>query len=147
MAKIAEAAEIAIDNRGRMDKMGHPEIPDVTQSISHATCSIAMDLNATAIITVTISGFTAGMVANYKPDCRIIAGTISEKVCRQMNLLWGVTPIHLEEAQSENELFRNALAASKKAGYIKKGDIVVVTAGLPLGMSGTTNMIRVVEVK
>ena len=87
------------------------------------------------------------MVANYKPDCRIIAGTISEKVCRQMNLLWGVTPIHLEEAQSENELFRNALAASKKAGYIKKGDIVVVTAGLPLGMSGTTNMIRVVEVK
>ena len=147
MAKIAEAAEIAIDNRGRMDKMGHPEIPDVTQSISHATCSIAMDLNAKAIITVTISGFTAGMVANYKPDCRIIAGTISEKVCRQMNLLWGVTPIHLEEAQSENELFRNALAASKKAGYIKKGDIVVVTAGLPLGMSGTTNMIRVVEVK
>jgi len=147
MAKIAEAAEIAIDNRGRMDKMGHPEIPDVTQSISHATCSIAMDLNAAAIITVTISGFTAGMVANYKPDCRIIAGTISEKVARQMNLLWGVTPIHLEEAQSENELFRNALAASKKAGYINKGDIVVVTAGLPLGMSGTTNMIRVVEVK
>ena len=147
MARIAETAEIAIDNRGRMDKMGHPEIPDVTQSISHATCSIAMDLKAAAIITVTLSGFTAAMVANYKPDCQIIACTISEKVSRQMNLLWGVAPIHLEEAQSESELFRNAIAASKKAGYIKKGDIVVVTAGLPLGMSGTTNMIRVVEVK
>ncbi len=147
MARIAETAEIAIDNRGRMDKMGHPEIPDVTQSISHATCSIAMDLKAAAIITVTISGFTAAMVANYKPDCQIIACTISEKVSRQMNLLWGVAPIHLEEAQSESELFRNAIATAKKAGYIKKGDIVVVTAGLPLGMSGTTNMIRVVEVK
>ena len=64
-----------------------------------------------------------------------------------MNLLWGVTPINLEEAQSEPELFRNAIASAKKAGYIKKGDIVVITAGLPLGMSGTTNMIRVVEVK
>ena len=147
MARIAEIAEIAVDNRGRMDKMGHPEVPDVTQSISHATCSIAMDLKAAAIITVTISGSTASMVANYKPDCQIIACTISEKVSRQLNLLWGVTPIHLDEAQSESELFRSAIAAAKKAGYIKKGDIVVVTAGLPLGMSGTTNMIRVVEVR
>ena len=147
MARIAETAEIAVDNRGRMDKMGHPEVPDVTQSISHATCSIAMDLKAAAIITVTISGSTASMVANYKPDCQIIACTISEKVSRQLNLLWGVTPIHLDEAQSESELFRSAIAAAKKAGYIKKGDIVVVTAGLPLGMSGTTNMIRVVEVR
>ena len=147
MARIAETAEIAVDNRGRMDKMGHPEVPDVTQTISHATCSIAMDLKAAAIITVTISGSTASMVANYKPDCQIIACTISEKVSRQLNLLWGVTPIHLDEAQSESELFRSAIAAAKKAGYIKKGDIVVVTAGLPLGMSGTTNMIRVVEVR
>ncbi len=147
MARIAEAAEIAIDNRGRMDKMGHPEVQDITQSISYATSSIAMDLKAAAIITVTISGFTASKVSNYKPDCQIIAGTISPRVCRQMNLLWGVTPILLEEAQSESELFRNAIASAKKAGYIKKGDIVVVTAGLPLGMSGTTNMIRVVEVR
>ncbi len=147
MARIAETAEIAVDNRSRMDKMGHPEIADVTQSISHATCSIAMDLNAAAIITVTISGGTAAMVANYKPDCQIIACTISEKVSRQLNLLWGVTPIHLDEAQSETELFRNAIMAAKKAGYVKKGDIAVLTAGLPLGMSGTTNMIRVVEVK
>ena len=147
MARIAETTENAIDNRGRMDKMGHPEVPDVTQSISYATSSIAMDLKAAAIITVTISGLTAAMVAHYKPDCQIIAGTISSRVSRQMNLLWGVTPIHLEEAQSEPELFRNAIASAKKAGYIKKGDIVVITAGLPLGMSGTTNMIRVVEVK
>ena len=147
MARIAETAEIAIDNRGRMDKMGHPNVADITQSISHATCSIAMDLKAAAIITVTISGFTAAKVANYKPDCQIIACTISPRVCRQMNLLWGVTPVLLKEAQSESELFRNSIASAKKAGYIKKGDIVVVTAGLPLGMSGTTNMTRVVEVR
>lgn len=147
MARIAEEAEIAIDNRGRMDKMGHPEAADVTQSISYATCAIAMDLRAAAIITVTISGFTAGKVARYKPDCRIIAATISEKVCRQMNLLWGVTPILLKKAESEEELFENAIAESRKSGYIKEGDIAVTTAGLPLGISGNTNMIKVVEVK
>jgi len=146
MAKIAEYAEIDIDHRARMDKLGHPANADVTQSISYGTCSIAMDLKAAAIITVTISGFTAGKLANYKPDCRIIACTISAKVCRQMNLLWGVTPLLLRKADTEAELFKNAIAEAKKTGNIKTGDLVVVTAGLPLGVSGNTNMIRVVEV-
>jgi len=94
-----------------------------------------------------MSGFTAGKVANYKPDCRIIACTVSESVCRQMNLLWGVTPVLLKKAENQTELFRNAVAEAKNAGYINKGDFVVITAGLPLGVSGTTNMIRVIEVE
>lgn len=147
MARIAECAEIDINNRARMDKLGHPIACDITQSISHGTCSIAMDLKAAAIITVTISGFTAGKVANYKPDCQIIACTISDRVCRHMNLLWGVTPLLLNKAESEAELFTNAVAEAKDTGYIKKGDLVVITAGLPLGISGTTNMIRVIEVE
>jgi len=146
MARIAESAEEDIDNRARMDKKGHPVSPDITQSISYGTCSIAMDVKAAAIITVTMSGFTAEKVANYKPDCQIIAGAVSEKICRQMNLLWGVTPILLKKEENQAELFRNAVAQAKNAGYINKGDMVVITAGLPLGISGNTNMIRVIEV-
>lgn len=147
MAKIAEYAEIDMDNRAGMDRLGHPKGFDVTQSISYGTCTIAMDLHAAAIITVTISGFTAAKLANYKPDCQIVACTISDRVCRQMNLLWGVTPLLLKKAESEDELFRSAIEETKKAGYIKAGDLVVVTAGLPLGVSGNTNMIKVVEVE
>lgn len=147
MAKIAESTEKNINNRARMDKLGHPKTANITQSISHATASIAMDLKAAAIITVTITGFTAEKVANYKPDCQIIGCAISDNVCRQMNLIWGVKPLLLQRAKSEEELFDRAVNRAKEAGYIKKGDRVVITAGLPLGIAGNTNMIRVIEVE
>ena len=106
----------------------------------------AMDLKAAAIITVTISGFTAGMIARYKPGCPVIACSVSPRVCRQLSLLWGVTPLWIARESSTDDLFEVAVAAAEKAGYIKKGDVVVLTAGVPLGVSGNTNMIRVVEV-
>ena len=105
-----------------------------------------MDLQAAAIITVTISGFTAGMIAKYKPQCPIIACSVSPGICRQLNLYWGVTPVWIKRENCAEDLFEKAVHAAEEAGYIKKGDRVVLTAGVPLGVSGNTNMIRVVEV-
>ncbi len=146
MSRIAERTEADIDYDGRMKNRAFSGNPDVTTAISHATCMTAMDLKAAAIITVTISGFTAGMIARYKPGCPVIACSVSPRVCRQLSLLWGVTPLWIARESVADDLFEVAIAAAEKAGYIKKGDVVVLTAGVPLGVSGNTNMIRVVEV-
>lgn len=146
MARIAERTERDIDYTSRMKKRTSGITPDVTTAISHATCTTASDLNAAAIITVTISGFTAGMISRYKPNCPIIACTVKPKVCRQLNLSWGVVPILIEKEEEADNLFEEATQAVQKAGFIKNGDVAVLTAGVPLGISGRTNMIRVIEV-
>lgn len=146
MAKIAERTEKDINYNERLKKRENIIDYDITTAISHATCTTAKDLNAAAIITVTISGFTAGMISRYKPNCPIIACSVSPKICRQMNLYWGVTPMWIPRENSADDLFEDAVRAAEKEGYIKKGDTVVLTAGVPLGVSGKTNMIRVVEV-
>lgn len=146
MAKIAERTEQDIDYKERMRKRENEDGFDVTTAISHATCTTAIDLKAAAIITVTISGFTAGMIARYKPYCPIIACSVSPRVCRQLALSWGVTPMWIARESTTDDLFEVAVQAAEKAGYIKKGDIVVLTAGVPLGVAGNTNMLRVVEV-
>ena len=146
MAKIAERTEQDINYNERLKKRENITNYDTTTAISHATCTTAKDLNAAAIITVTISGFTAGMISKYKPSCPIIACSVSPKICRQMNLYWGVTPVWIPRENSADDLFDDAVRAAQEAGYIKKGDTVVLTAGVPLGVSGRTNMIRVVEV-
>lgn len=105
-----------------------------------------MDLNASAIITVTMSGFTASMISRYQPSCQVIGCTVDETVYRQLSLLWGVKPLVIERADSAEMLFEAAVEASKKAGLIHEGERVVLTAGVSLGISGKTNMIRVVEV-
>ncbi len=147
MARIAECAEKELNYRGRMDELALKGNPDTTTAISYATCTTAMDLHASAIITVTMSGFTATKVAKYKPSCPIISCSVNSRVCKQLNLLWGCQPLLLPEKDDTEELFDAAVEEAKKAGYIKPGELVVITAGVPLGKSGTTNMIRVVEVK
>ena len=146
MAKIAERTEEDIDYNSRLRRRKDIDDIDTTTAISHATCTTAMDLKAAAIVTVTISGFTAGMIARYKPSCPIIACSVSPRTCRQLNLAWGVTPIWIARESTAEDLFDEAVYAAEKEGYIKKGDKVVLTAGVPLGVSGRTNMIRVVEV-
>ncbi len=146
MAKIAERTEEDIDYNSRLRRRKDIDNIDTTTAISHATCTTAMDLKAAAIVTVTISGFTAGMIARYKPSCPIIACSVSPRTCRQLNLAWGVTPIWIARESTAEDLFDEAVHAVEKEGYIKKGDKVVLTAGVPLGVSGRTNMIRVVEV-
>lgn len=148
MAKIAERAEQDIDYRARMQRIQSivSGKQDITTAISYATCSVATDLKAAAIITVTMSGFTANMIARYKPGCLVIGCTLDEKVCRQLNLLWGVRPIMIRKEQTTDALFEEAVFKSKQAGLIKTGDTVVITAGVPLGVAGKTDMIHVVEV-
>lgn len=145
MARIAERAEEDIDYRARLQRSKSTENIDITTAISYATCTTAMDLKAAAIITVTMSGFTAGMISRYKPDCPIIGCSVNPRVCRQLALTWGVSPILMRKEETPEDLFEEAVCAAKKAGLIQAGDTVVLTAGVPLGVSGKTNMIRVVE--
>ena len=146
MSRIAERTEKAIDYRNRLKKMVAMDKPDITTAISHATCTTAMDLNASAIITVSMSGRTATMISKYKPNCTIIGCSVNPRVCRQLSLSWGVEPLLIEKEETADELFESAAKAAAKAGLVKKGDVVVITAGVPLGVSGNTNMIRVVEI-
>jgi len=145
MARIAERTEQAIDYNGRMRNSSPQNQEDVTTAISYATCTTAMHLNAEAIITVTMSGFTAEMVSRYKPGSRIIGCSVNPRVCRQMALLWGVTPVLMPKEEKAAELFETAKYLAKKQGLIHNGDTVVLTAGMPLGISGRTNMIHVTE--
>lgn len=143
MVRIAVRTEKDIDYRKRFLALERKANPDVTDAISHATCTTAHDLNAKAVVTVTKSGRTARMVSKYRPACDIMACTTYENVCRQLSLSWGVTPILIKEEQDTFELFDNAVKEIENLGYIKTDDLVVITAGVPLGMSGTTNMLKV----
>ncbi len=145
MARIAERTENAIDYDSRMLRSTPRNLDDVTTAISYATCTTSMRLSAQAIITVTMSGFTAGMVSRYKPKCQIVACSVNPRVCRQMALMWGVTPILMSKEETTKELFDEAIYLAKKHGLIENGDTVVLTAGMPLGVSGKTNMIQVME--
>lgn len=143
MVRIAMRTEQDINYWYRFHTRQNPTNPDVTNAISHATCTMSEDLNAAAIITVTKSGHTARNVSKYRPATPIVCGCITEKVYRQMGLCWGIVPILLEEKDNADELFDYAVDATEKAGLISRGDVVIITAGVPLGISGTTNLIKV----
>lgn len=143
MVRIAVRTEQDINYMQRFKQRKTMCNPDVTNAISHATCTMAGDLNAAAIITVSKSGRTARMVSKYRPDCPIVGACLTDKVYRQLALSWGVIPLLIEEKTQAEELFDYAVDAAEEAGLIESGDVVVITAGVPLGISGTTNMIKV----
>lgn len=147
MARIAERTENDIDYRKRFFVRTRKANPDITDAICHATCTTAYDLNARDIVTVTKSGRSARMVARYRPSCGIIACTPTKKVWYQLNLAWGVTPVLLSETDDVFDLFDSALETAKNQGLMQSGDLAVITSGVPIGVSGTTNMIRVQVVK
>lgn len=143
MANIAETTENNINYIDRFKKLDMHERPDVTSAISHATCTTAHDLGAAAIITVSKSGMTSRMLSKYRPECPIISGTPDEKVYRQTNMSWGVCPIMIEEKSSTDDLIDHVISVAQEKKLLKNGDLVVLTAGIPLGISGTTNMMKV----
>lgn len=143
MARIALRTEQDINYQKRFFDYDRKANPDITDAICHATCTTAYDLNAKAIVTVTKSGYSARMISRYRPGSDIIGCTTSEKVCRQLALTWGVMPIMLKEEKDVFDLFNNAILAAEKMGLLQKGDVTVITSGVPIGMSGTTNMIKV----
>ncbi len=143
MRKIAEKAESAVNYWKRFDTEITEISTSVTNAISHATCTTALDLKASAIITVTQSGHTARMVARFRPACPIIATTVNPKVQRQLNLSWGVTPYLVKMATTTDELFDMGIEKALESGFVKNGDLAVITAGVPTGISGTTNTLKV----
>lgn len=143
MARIALCAESDINYAKRFKERESEAAPDVTNAISHATCTSAHDLGAAAILTVTKGGRTAKMISKYRPSCPIICCTTDETVCRQLSLSWGVIPLMIGEAENTDDLFERAVEAGEKAGLLHDGELVVMTAGVPLGVSGTTNLMKV----
>lgn len=143
MVRIALKTEADIDYVKRFNEKGGDIASNVTSAISHATCSTAHDLNAAAVVTVTKSGRTARMISKFRPSCPILGCTTSESVYRHMSLMWGVRPLLMNEKQDSEELFAEALQVAENTGMVNKGELVVITSGLPLGVTGTTNMIKV----
>jgi pyruvate kinase len=143
MVKIAMRAEADIDYKKRFRMQDVCESPDITEAISRATVTTAHDLKAKMILTVTTSGKTARMISRYRPDCQILGCTTDPVVCRQLNMAWGVTPLLIAVEHDTFELFDHAIQAVEEAGYLEDGELAVLTAGVPLGISGTTNIIKV----
>jgi len=146
MAKTASRIEADIDYRTRFQKRAYRPGPSVTNAIAHATVMTAHNLGAVAILTVSLSGATARNVAKFRPLCPILACTPDPVVHRQLKMEWGVTPLLTRKGDDASTLFSHAVTAALEQGYIKKGDIIVLTAGVPAGRPGTTNMIKVHEV-
>lgn len=144
MVRIAEKAEESINYIKRFNARDNSDVAfDVTNAISHATCTTAHDLGAKAIVTVTKGGGTARQLSKFRPLYPIIGCTTQEHVWRQLNLSWGVVPALIDEVSDTDALFERAVDAAEKTGLVKSGDLVVITAGVPLGISGTTNMMKV----
>ncbi len=143
MVRIAERTEQDVDYRKRFYQSSRETDTDITNAICHASCTTALDLNAKAIVTVTKSGTSARMLAKYRPESDIISCATTEKVCRQLSLTWGVTPIVIKEEKEVFNLFDKAIQAAVKLKLLQTGDLTVITSGVPIGVSGTTNMMKV----
>ena len=142
MVKIAVRTESDIPYNQQFS-IGEKEAkPDMTTALSHATCMTAIDLDAKAIITVSKSGHTAKMISKYRPGCQIVGCSPDEQACRQLNLSWGVYPVLIKEEYSMEILFLHATEAAERMGYVEQGDVVVLTAGVPLGKPGNTNLLK-----
>ena len=147
MALIAETTENNIDYKHRFSNNSKSDSNEsIADAIAHATVTTAHDLNAKAIITVTKGGGTARLISKYRPQAMIIGCTTSEKVCRQLNMSWGVTPFVIDEKSNTDELFAVAVETAEKRRLVEAGDIAVITAGVPIGVSGTTNLMKVEKV-
>ena len=146
MDAIAQRTESDINYAKRMRNMANQGRLSIAAATAHAACTTAMDIGADAILTVSKSGTTARLVSRFRPGTTVAALLMDPQVQRQMALYWGVVPLTMPRASSTDELVEFAVQAAEEAALVKQGDLVVVTAGVPVGVSGTTNMIRVRQV-
>ena len=143
MSAIAERTEQeGFHLRGRTMDFNPGKI-SVSDATAHAACLTARDVNAAAIVTVSESGTTARLLSKYRPKQPIIACVMREQVQRQLSLSWGITSLLMGPAHSTDELIEMSTALAEKNGYLHNGELAVVTAGVPVGVSGTTNMIKI----
>lgn len=146
MALIAETTEENINYTARFSSRRMESDRNIAEAIAHATVTTAHDLDAKAIITVSLGGQTARLISKYRPACPIIGCTMSEVVCRQMNMSWGVIPFIIDEKTNTDDLFAAAVEAAEQHQLVRDGDLVAITAGVPLGVSGTTNLMKVEKI-
>ncbi|HEX6989283.1 MAG TPA: pyruvate kinase [Bacillota bacterium] len=145
MARIAERADRALAEEGR-ERREQAAPGTVTDAISLASCNVARGLGAGAILTATHSGHTARMVARHRPPTPVIAATPFEAVARRLSLVWGVTPVIVPESETTDRMMDQSLDAAVRAGLVEAGTLVVITAGVPVGVAGTTNLVQVTTV-
>ncbi|OEH84469.1 pyruvate kinase [Desulfuribacillus stibiiarsenatis] len=144
MAQIAETTENSNIYKNNLRADYQCILPSsVTSAISYAVANVAHELHAKAVVTSTSSGYTARMVSKFRPACQIIAVTPDPLVSRQLLISWGIQPVLGKETHSTDEMFRVAIEAVDHSKYIKSGDLIIITAGVPVGQSGTTNLMKV----
>ncbi len=142
MSAIAERTERDINYDRRLLMRSMESHLSVADAIAHAACTTAKDIKANAIVTVTKSGETARLLSKYRPHTDIISCVLTPQVYRQLALSWGITPLCMEYAHNTDELVEKSVETAQHAGLLQDGDLVVITAGVPVGISGTTNMIK-----
>ncbi len=146
MDLIASTTEGNIDYKHEFASRKENDNVSIDEGIAHAAVTTAHDLNAKAIIAVTKRGKTARLISKFRPSVPILGCTTDEDNQRKMNMSWGVTPFVIDEEDNTDTLFAKAVAAAKAHGYVQEGDLVVITAGVPLGISGMTNLMKVEKI-
>ncbi|EGY80232.1 pyruvate kinase [Peptoniphilus indolicus] len=143
MREIVEVTEDSINYQELLEKQISEISTSVTNAIGKSTCTIAQDLSAKAIITATTSGSTTRAISKFRPKSTIIAATTSERVRRQLALTWGAVSILVPALNTTDEVFKNSINRVIEEKLVEEGDVVVITAGVPVGLSGSTNLIKV----
>ncbi|PKM95495.1 MAG: pyruvate kinase [Firmicutes bacterium HGW-Firmicutes-1] len=147
MRKVAQASEDSLNYKQMLIRISKVQDNNIANAVSYSTCSTAMNLNAKAIICPTHSGKTVRLIAMFRPSVPIIALTTNERTQRQMQLSWGVIPILIAEETSSDVLFYKSIQKAKSMGLVAPKDLVIITAGIPLGVAGSTNLMKVQEVE
>ena len=140
IARRAEAGQKRADGDRR--RRNREAAMNITNAVTYATCSIANDLDAACIVTVTKSGFTGRMVAKHRPECPILVAAIDEIVWRRMSLVWGVQSVITGMVETDEQLFDTAGNCALQSGLAKNGDVIVIVAGVPVGKTGSTNLVK-----
>ncbi|NLK72673.1 MAG: pyruvate kinase [Clostridiales bacterium] len=143
MANIALQAEAALNYEAILREKGVDKALSITDAVSHATCTSAQELGAAAILTATSSGYTSMMVSKFRPKPPVIAATSNPKVARKMSLVWGTVALLRDKADNAEAIFEKSIEIALEKGYINSGDLIVITAGIPVGVSGGTNTMKV----
>jgi len=143
MARIAADTDAVFPTRPWRERLHRKETLTSTQAVAHAACQLAKDVNAAALVTSTQSGSTARLVSKYRPSKPILAPTPVTGTYRRMALYWGVQPVMIEKIENMEEIHSSTFKCLKKKAFLEQGMKVVLTAGVPLNVPGTTNLIRV----
>jgi pyruvate kinase len=147
MTKVALETEEHLPYSDILTNKGKDLRPETDDAISYSACHIARQVDATAIIAFTSSGSTARRVSKYRPEVPVLATTSSSETRRQLSLSWGIRAYKVKTALKIADLFSQGIEVAKEAGLVKEGDLIVITGGVPVGVTGSTNLVKVERVE